>query len=143
MPGQILRGNLKLGDDAATAVDVSLLVTQFELLLQATAVLVPQTFGSVAQETRKGPETNTLTLTYFNEDGVDTVSALLVAAFEAGTDLYFEGTLQPGAPSATNEVWFGTIAQTTTMKGGTAGALGQATSTLPVNSWGHSITAVP
>jgi len=143
MPGLILRGNLKIGDDSATAQDVSTYVTQFELLLTSTDVTVPMTFGDVAQQTRMGPETNTITATYFNDSGASTISGLLIAAYEAKTELYFEGTFQPGAVSATNEVYFGQFVPKTTMVGGTAGALGIATSSWPVNSWGHSAVAVP
>jgi hypothetical protein len=130
----ILRGNLKIGADSGSAVDVSDAVTKFRIAAQANEVQIPATLSTDATS-RKGGVKYTIDIDYLANDEAATelFRVFWAAVTQNGEgELYFEGSFRDGAVSAANPKWSGNFVVLSAALGGDADGLATDSSTFPL-----------
>lgn len=128
----ILKGNLKLGTTAETAVDVSEEVTTFKVMGEVSVVEIPPTLAR-ERRNRGGSATYSLEIGYLSSDEADGVFRLLWAAIGSQSkELYFEGSMRDDVVSADNPLYTGRIIVVGAAVGGEAEALSTDSNTYPM-----------
>lgn len=142
-PGLQLKGNLMLGPVTADT-DVSEWVTKFTLQQTRTSIAIPATLATGQDSQAAGAAAAALELDFFSDFGADSIWDILMTAIATDTsELLFSGTLDPGAVSATNPEWSGTITVLGVATGGTVGGLRTQSLTFPVKAGTLAKTITP
>lgn len=128
----VLTGNLQIGADNATAVDLSAEVTQFKLTASVDTVEVPATMTTVTHG-RGGGNDFAITIGYLSNDIAASLFSALWDALSSSTGiLFFAGTMRSGSVSATNPRWCGNFVVTEATVGAAAEALSTGSATFPM-----------
>lgn len=120
----VLKGALSLGGtNIATASDVSLNATAFKLSFATDIVEVPPTL-SKGKRNLAGNVQWSIEIGYLSNDVATSLYQILyTAAISATGELFFVGSMQDGAVSATNPRYCGTMVVNAADLGGDAAAL--------------------
>lgn len=126
-----LRGNLKLGAEAPLT-DVKDYVSEMRIIFARDEIEVPGTLGKPKGKLA-GDSEATLRIRLHSGFTVDSIWSILYAAIMTpASELLFEGSFDPGAISASNMQWEGTVVVLGLETGAEVGALRQQTLDLPI-----------
>lgn len=132
-----LKGNLKLGPTAGTAVEFGASVSAFIIKRTRAGVTVPPTLATARGSQAAGALDEAVQIDFFSTTAASSVWAELYDALDTdSSELYFEGTLNPGAVSADNPKWSGKITILSLDTGAAVGALRTQSQTYPVTQAG-------
>jgi hypothetical protein len=132
-----LKGNLKLGPTPGTAVEFGASITAFIIKRTRASVAVPATLATGRESESAGALSEAVQIDFFSSTAASSVWAELYDAIDTdSSQLYFEGTLNPGAVSADNPRFSGYITVLTLDTGATVGALRTQSQTYPVTQAG-------
>jgi hypothetical protein len=132
-----LKGNLKLGPTPGTAVEFGAAITAFVVKTERESVTLPATLATGRASEAAGAMKQMVQIDFFSTTAATSVWAELYdAIITDSAELYFEGTLNPGAVSADNPRWSGYITVMTLDTGATVGALRSQSQTYPVTQAG-------
>lgn len=132
-----LGGNFKLGPTPGSLVAYSDYVSQMTINTTRNEVTIPATLGQPRQSSRAGTTQETLTITFFSDFAATSVWAeLWDAIYTDDAELAFEGNLEPGATSASNPKFSGTVRVMSLDTGATVGELRSNSATFPVTEAG-------
>lgn len=129
----VLKGNLAIGIDAGSAVDVSDSITALKITANRDIVDVPATLAG-PKSFRAGGAQYAVEISYLStdEDPDDTVFAMFWTAIASADGiLYFEGSMRDGTVSDANPLWSGEFIVTGAAIGGDAEALSTDSQTFP------------
>lgn len=132
----ILKGNLKLGASAGSAIEVGDAITGFKLSFSRDQVQIPATLGAGKYKKNGGVEYS-VQLDYFSNDvsaTADVFGLLWATAADDDGLLYFEGSLRNGVVSANNPKWAGTFSVNGAQLGGNAEDLSTGSGTFPLQA---------
>jgi hypothetical protein len=132
-----LRGNLKLGPSSGTAVEFGNAITAFIMKTERESVTLPATLATGRASAAAGALTQMVQIDFFSSTAASSVWAELYdAIITDSAELYFEGTLNPGAVNADNPRWSGFITIMSLDTGIAVGALRAQSQTYPVTQAG-------
>ncbi len=134
VPFSLLRGNLKIGADAATAISAADAVHAFTLSASRETAEVPAVLATGDGSTRAGATTYEITIEYLGDDTTTTTlwNQLWDAVNTNAGTLYFAGTFHDGVVSATNPQYAGNFIVTGAAIGGTVGEIVTDEQTFPL-----------
>jgi hypothetical protein len=129
-----LKGNLMMGVITADT-DVSAWVTRLTVQRLRESIAIPGTLATGQASVAAGAESDNLIIDFFSDLSAEAPFDLFEQAIESATsELMFEGTLDPGAVSATNPMYSGTAVILGLDIGGTVGQLRSQSQTFPIKA---------
>lgn len=132
-----LRGNLRLGPTAGTAVEFGNAITAFIVKTERESVTLPATLATGRASSAAGAIMQSVQIDFFSSTAASSVWAELYdAIITDSAELYFEGTLNPGPVNADNPRWSGIFTVMTLDTGIAVGALRAQSQTYPVTQAG-------
>lgn len=136
-PLVILTGNIKIGADELSAVDVADAVTSVKFNGARAVVAIPATLATGEEGRQAGSATYEVEIGYLSDDSSATsLNMILWDALDPienpTGELYVEATLRPGAVSASNPKWSGRFIVTGSAFGGEVGAVATDSQTFPM-----------
>jgi len=137
MPIQ-LAGNLKLGPvPSGPLVAFSDNISQFIINTSRASITIPPTLGLPRGSVRPGAISETLTIQFHSTmDATSVWAELWDAIYTDAAELLFEGNMEPGATSANNPKFSGTIRVMGLDTGAAVGELRQTSQTWPISEAG-------
>lgn len=121
-----LEGNIKMGADEGSAVDVSADVYKVTISEERESVTRRPTFAKATQHNKAGASMAAATVAF--EQNLDPTSSpahkeITAAIRTSGAVMFLSGTFAPGAVSATNPEYKGNVIVTAVDTGGEVGAV--------------------
>lgn len=136
LPVQQLKGNIKFGVVTAN-LDFSSNVTSLVIHRTRESITVPATFGTGRSTQAAGALAESLEINFFSSTDAASMWAVIYDAIDTDSaELKWEATLNPGAVSADNPKFSGTITILAVDSGGTVGSLRAQTQTYPITDDG-------
>lgn len=134
-----LTGNLSIG-----AIDFSDNISTMMLKRTRNSISIPATLGSNRETERAGSLKESLEINFFSSMAAASLWAELYDAIDTDlAELPFSGNLGPGATSADNPLFAGTIIILGIDTGAAVGTLRQQTQTYPITAAGITKTIAP
>lgn len=132
-----LKGNLKLGPSAGTAVEFGASITAFIIKRTRASIAQPATLATGRDTMAAGALSESVQIDFFSSTAASSVWAELWDALDTDSaQLYFEGSLNPGTVNADNPRYSGIITILSLDTGIAVGALRAQSQTYPVTAAG-------
>jgi hypothetical protein len=134
-----LEGTIKIGP-TGSLVDYSAAITSLTITKTRQLVTRPATFADARETQHAGPESDTITINFLNDEAA---SGFWVELWDAintdSAELDFDALYKPGAVGASNPRYTGRFVVAQLDQGGDVGALAQQRQTYPVLSLTRAI----
>jgi hypothetical protein len=130
-----LKGNLTMGLADPADIDISAWVTRLTVQRLRESIAIPGTLATGQASVAAGAETDNLIVDFFSDFTADAPFDLFEdAIMTANSELWFSGTLDPGATSPTNPMYSGVAILLGIDIGGTVGQLRTQSQVLPIKA---------